>query len=41
MSQDIRPAPFNVGDHVRYIDGQQRALPADGEGASTVWAALK
>ena len=28
MNQDTKPAPFNVGDHVRYIAGQKRALPA-------------
>jgi len=28
MNQDTKPAPFNVGDHVRYVAGQKRALPA-------------
>ena len=28
MSQDTKPAPFNVGDHVRYVAAQRRALPA-------------
>ena len=28
MDQDTKPAPFNVGDHVRYIAAQRRALPA-------------
>lgn len=27
MSQDTKPAPFNVGDHVRYVAAQRRALP--------------
>jgi hypothetical protein len=26
--QDTKPAPFNVGDHVRYVGAQRRALPA-------------
>jgi hypothetical protein len=28
MSQDTKPAPFNLGDHVRYVAAQRRALPA-------------
>jgi hypothetical protein len=28
MDQDTKPAPFNVGDHVRYVATQRRALPA-------------
>ena len=28
MDQDTKPAPFNVGDHVRYIAAPRRALPA-------------
>lgn len=28
MSQDTKPAPFNLGDHVRYVAAQSRALPA-------------
>ena len=28
MNQDTKPAPFNVGDHVRYIATQRRELPA-------------
>lgn len=28
MHQDTAPAPFNLGDHVRYIGGQERELPA-------------
>jgi hypothetical protein len=28
MNQDSKPAPFNVGDHVRYVAAQRRALPA-------------
>jgi hypothetical protein len=27
MDQDTKPAPFNVGDHVRYVAAQRRALP--------------
>jgi hypothetical protein len=27
MSQDTKPAPFNTGDHVRYIGAQRRAVP--------------
>ena len=34
MDQDTKPAPFNLGDHVRYIAVQRQALPA-GEGNST------
>lgn len=28
MNQDTRPAPFNVGDHLRYVSRTSRALPA-------------
>jgi hypothetical protein len=28
MDQDTKPAPFNLGDHVRYVGEQRRALPA-------------
>ena len=28
MIQDTKPAPFNVGDHVRYVAAQRRAVPA-------------
>jgi hypothetical protein len=28
MSQDTKPAPFNLGDHVRYVAAPRRALPA-------------
>ncbi len=28
MSQDTKPAPYNLGDHVRYVAAQKRALPA-------------
>jgi hypothetical protein len=31
MSQDTKPAPFNLGDHVRYVAASRRALRA-GEG---------
>jgi hypothetical protein len=34
MDQDTRPAPFNVGDHIRYVAAQGRALPA-GQGNET------
>lgn len=34
MDQDTKPAPFNVGDHVRYVAAQRRALPA-GQGNET------
>src|ERR1700676_4367273 len=27
MDQDTKPAPFNVGDHVRYVAAQRRSLP--------------
>jgi uncharacterized protein (UPF0303 family) len=27
MDQDTKPAPFNLGDHVRYIAATRRALP--------------
>lgn len=27
MSQDTKPAPFNTGDHVRYIASQSHAVP--------------
>src|ERR1700730_6612825 len=33
-NQDTKPAPFNVGDHVRYVAAQRRALPA-GQGSET------
>ena len=28
MNQDTKPAPFNLGDHVRYVAAKRRALPA-------------
>ena len=28
MNQDTKPAPFNLGDHVRYVAAQRRSLPA-------------
>jgi hypothetical protein len=28
MLQDTKPAPFNLGDHVRYVAAQVRELPA-------------
>ena len=31
MSQDTKPAPFNTGDHVRYIAARKRAVPAGQE----------
>jgi hypothetical protein len=34
MDQDTKPAPFNVGDHVRYVAAQSRAVPA-GQGNAT------
>jgi hypothetical protein len=34
MSQDTKPAPFNLGDHVRYVAAQRRALPG-GHGNET------
>jgi hypothetical protein len=34
MSQDTKPAPFNLGDHVRYVAAQRRALPT-GQGNPT------
>jgi hypothetical protein len=34
MNQDTKPAPFNLGDHVRYVGAQRRALPA-GQGSKT------
>jgi hypothetical protein len=34
MSQDTKPAPFNLGDHVRYVAAQRRAVPA-GQGNET------
>jgi hypothetical protein len=34
MDQDTKPSPFNVGDHVRYVAAQRRALPA-GQGNET------
>lgn len=27
MSQDTKPAPFNVGDHIRYVAAKRLALP--------------
>ncbi|HWY85328.1 MAG TPA: hypothetical protein VNX28_01315 [Gemmataceae bacterium] len=27
MSQDSKPAPFNLGDHVRYVAARKLALP--------------
>ena len=35
MDQSTQTAPFNVGDHVRYVGAQQRAVPA-GAGKSEV-----
>jgi hypothetical protein len=34
MDQDTKPAPFNVGDHVRYVAAERRALLA-GQGNGT------
>jgi hypothetical protein len=34
MSQDTKPAPFNMGDHVRYVAAQRHAVPA-GHGNET------
>jgi hypothetical protein len=34
MNEDTQPAPFNLGDHVRYIGAQRRTLPA-GQGNET------
>jgi hypothetical protein len=34
MDQDTKPAPFNVGDHVRYLAAERRTLPA-GQGNET------
>jgi hypothetical protein len=34
MSQDTKPAPYNLGDHVRYVAPEKRALPA-GQGNET------
>jgi hypothetical protein len=34
MDQDTKPAPFNLGDHVRYVAVHRRALPA-GQGNAT------
>ena len=34
MDQDTKPAPFNVGDHVRYVAARRRELPA-GQGNET------
>jgi hypothetical protein len=34
MSQDTKPAPFNLGDHVRYVAAPRRAVPA-GQGNET------
>jgi hypothetical protein len=33
-NQDTKPAPFNLGDHVRYIGAHKRVLPA-GQGNET------
>jgi len=30
MNQDTRPAPFNLGDHVRYVGAQKHLLPGKG-----------
>ncbi len=39
MNQDTKPAPFNVGDHVRYVAEQRRKLPAgSGNGTELVLA---
>lgn len=27
MNQDTKPAPFNLGDHIRYVAKQKYALP--------------
>jgi hypothetical protein len=37
MSQDTKPAPFNTGDHVRYVAAQPRAAPS-GQGNEIVLA---
>jgi hypothetical protein len=34
MDQDTKPAPFNVGDHVRYVGEGRAAVPA-GQGNKT------
>jgi hypothetical protein len=34
MDQDTKPAPFNLGDHVRYV-GQRRAAVPAGQGNKT------
>ena len=34
MSQDTKPAPFNVGDHVRYVAAQR--LEPSGQGNEVV-----
>jgi len=34
MNQHTKPAPFNMGDHVRYDSAQNRALPT-GHGNET------
>jgi hypothetical protein len=34
MSQDTKPAPFSVGDHVRYVAAQRCVVPA-GHGNET------
>lgn len=28
MNQNTQPAPFNLGDHVRYVSTRRRALPS-------------
>jgi hypothetical protein len=37
MSQDTKPAPFNAGDHLRYVAVQRRAAPS-GQGSEWVLA---
>jgi hypothetical protein len=34
MSQDTKPAPFKLGDQVRYVAAERRAVPA-GQGNET------
>jgi hypothetical protein len=36
MSQDTKPAPFNTGDHVRYVGAQRRAVPGQGNDMNQV-----
>jgi hypothetical protein len=31
MHQDTKPAPFNLGDHVRYIGGQKQVTAGSGK----------